>query len=202
VDSILEFKVVKVTNHFHLMQRSNLRIVLLQCSQDTFIVHSLSELSCIVLGYGLDDRRFQSRQRLGIFLFTTASRPAVRPTQPPSQWVTVALFLGVKRPGREADHLPPSIAEVKECVELHLHSFNTPSWCGTQLKHRETFTFTFTFIIAECIVIGGTCSKHGDEKCIRNMPENVKGRELGRPRSRREDNINRDLKEIGCEDVH
>jgi hypothetical protein len=38
--------------------------------------------------------------------------------------------LGIKRPGREADHSPPSSAKVKECVELHLHSPNTPSWRG------------------------------------------------------------------------
>jgi hypothetical protein len=30
-------------------------------------------------------------------------------------------------PVREADHSPPSSAEVKECVELYLHSSNTPS---------------------------------------------------------------------------
>jgi hypothetical protein len=30
------------------------------------------------------------------------------------QWVPGALSLGVKRPGREADHSPPSSAEVKE----------------------------------------------------------------------------------------
>jgi hypothetical protein len=36
------------------------------------------------------------------------------PTQPPIQWVPEVLTLGVKRPGREADHSPPSIAEVKE----------------------------------------------------------------------------------------
>jgi hypothetical protein len=35
--------------------------------------------------------------------------------------------------GREADHSPPSTAEVKECVELYLHSPNTPSWLGAQL---------------------------------------------------------------------
>jgi hypothetical protein len=35
--------------------------------------------------YGLDDQRFESQQRLGIFLFTTASRTALRPTQPPIQ---------------------------------------------------------------------------------------------------------------------
>jgi hypothetical protein len=50
---------------------------------------------------------------LGIFLLTTASRPALGPTQHPMQWVPAALSLGVKRPGREADHLPPSSAEVK-----------------------------------------------------------------------------------------
>jgi hypothetical protein len=32
------------------------------------------------------------------------------------------LSLGVKRPVREADHSPPCSAEVKECVELYLHS--------------------------------------------------------------------------------
>jgi hypothetical protein len=35
--------------------------------------------------------------------------------------------------GREPDHSPPSNAEVKECVELYLHSLNTPSWRGAQL---------------------------------------------------------------------
>jgi hypothetical protein len=57
---------------------------------------------------------FDSRRGLGIFLFITASRMALRPTQPPIQWVPGALSLGVKRPGREADHSPPSSAEVKE----------------------------------------------------------------------------------------
>jgi hypothetical protein len=38
--------------------------------------------------------------------------------EPPVQWVPGALSLGVKRPGREADHLPPSSAEIKECVAL------------------------------------------------------------------------------------
>jgi hypothetical protein len=38
-----------------------------------------------------------------------------------------ALSLGVKRPGREADHSPQSSAEVKECVEPYLHSPNTSS---------------------------------------------------------------------------
>jgi hypothetical protein len=36
----------------------------------------------------------------------------------------------VVSPGREADHSPPCSAEVKEWVELYLHSLNTPSWRG------------------------------------------------------------------------
>jgi hypothetical protein len=56
---------------------------------------------------------FDSRRGLGIFLFTITSRTALGPTHPPIQWVPGALPLGVKRPGREADHSPPSSAEVK-----------------------------------------------------------------------------------------
>jgi hypothetical protein len=51
---------------------------------------------------------------LGIFVFTTASRTTLGPTQPPIQWVPGALSLGVKRQGREADHSPLSSAEVEE----------------------------------------------------------------------------------------
>jgi hypothetical protein len=65
------------------------------------------------LGYGLDDREFESRQGLGIFIFSTVSRPALGPTQPSMQWVPGALSLGVKRPVREADLSPLCIAEVK-----------------------------------------------------------------------------------------
>jgi hypothetical protein len=57
---------------------------------------------------------FDSWLGLGIFLFTTASRTALGPTQPPIQCVPRSLSLGVKRPGREADQSPPSSAEVKE----------------------------------------------------------------------------------------
>jgi hypothetical protein len=36
------------------------------------------------------------------------------PTQPPIQWVPGALSPGAKRQGREADHSPPTSAEVKK----------------------------------------------------------------------------------------
>jgi hypothetical protein len=44
------------------------------------------------------------------------------PTQPPIQWVPGDLSFGVKQVRCEADHSPPSSAEVKECMELYLHS--------------------------------------------------------------------------------
>jgi hypothetical protein len=91
-------------------------------------------LSFLALGYGLDDREFESRQGLGIFLSTIASRPALEPTQPPIQWVLGVLSLEVKRPGCEADYSLPSSAEFRECVELYIHSPNTPSWRGGQLE--------------------------------------------------------------------
>jgi hypothetical protein len=90
-------------------------------------------LSGIALGYGLDDQGFESRQRPGIFLFTTASRPALVSTQSPIQWVPEGSFSGVKRPGCEAEHSPPSRADVKNawsCTSIP----NTPPWCGAQLK--------------------------------------------------------------------
>jgi hypothetical protein len=46
---------------------------------------------------------FDSQQGQQIFLFSRASRPALRPTQPPIQWVPGSLPPAVKRPGRESD---------------------------------------------------------------------------------------------------
>jgi len=78
---------------------------------------------------------------LGIFLFSTVYRPVLGSTQAPIHWVPGALSLGVKRPGREADHSPPSNAEVKECVELYLHYPNTFSWRDVQLKIQGQLYF-------------------------------------------------------------
>jgi hypothetical protein len=56
-------------------------------------------------------------------------------------------FHGGKAAGSEADHSPQSSAEVKEWVELYLHSPNKLSWRSAQLKHKDNFNFTFTFYI-------------------------------------------------------
>jgi hypothetical protein len=81
--------------------------------------------------FGLDEvQGFDSRRGLGIFLFNTASRTALGLTQPPIQWIPVALSLGVKRPRRETDHSPPSSAEVKRMRGAILLLPNTSSWRG------------------------------------------------------------------------
>jgi hypothetical protein len=55
----------------------------------------------IALGYGLEIGvlGFDFRQGLGISLFTTASRMALGPTQPPIQWVRGDSFPGGKADG-------------------------------------------------------------------------------------------------------
>jgi hypothetical protein len=55
-----------------------------------------------------------SRQGSGFFLFSIASRQALDPSQPLIPCVPEALFLGIRRPQREADYSPPSSAEVKK----------------------------------------------------------------------------------------
>jgi hypothetical protein len=45
--------------------------------------------------------------------------------------------------GHEADHLPPSSGEVKEWVELYLHSPSMPSWRGAQGEHRDNMIKEF-----------------------------------------------------------
>jgi hypothetical protein len=98
----------------------------------------------IATGYGPDDRMigFRFPTEAGNFSpHHSVHTGSVWPTQPPVQWVTGALSLGLKRSEREADHSPPSSVDVEEYVELYLHSPNAPSWRGTQLKHRDNFTF-------------------------------------------------------------
>jgi hypothetical protein len=63
--------------------------------------------------YRLDDRGIGVQVPVGSRIFST-SRLVLGSTQPPIQWVLGALSPGVKRPGREADHSPPTSAEVKK----------------------------------------------------------------------------------------
>jgi hypothetical protein len=75
----------------------------------------------IATSYGLDGRG-SIPEKSKIFLFSTASKPALGPTQPPIQWLP-----GVSSPGREIGrgvkltthfHLVPR----SRMLELYLHS--------------------------------------------------------------------------------
>jgi hypothetical protein len=99
----------------------------------------------IALVYRLDDRDSRVRFPAGAENFSLHHR--VQTTQPPIQWVPGAISLGVKRPGREADHSPPSSAEVKECVELYLHSSDTPSWRGAHLKKAKGQLYLYLYLL-------------------------------------------------------
>jgi hypothetical protein len=99
----------------------------------------------IALGYGLDDRCSRVRFPAGAVNFSLHHRVQNGSGAHPVSCLmgTGALLVGVKRPRCEADHSPPSSAEIKEWVAIYVHSPNTPSWRGAQLKHRDNFTLTF-----------------------------------------------------------
>jgi hypothetical protein len=85
-----------------------------------------------MLDYGLDDRGSRVRFPPGAGNFSLHRRVQNGSGSHPASYplVTRALSLVVKRLGRGADHSLLSPAEFEECVELYLHSFNTPSWRG------------------------------------------------------------------------
>jgi hypothetical protein len=81
----------------------------------------------IATGYGLDDRGVGVRLPSGTkILVSAASGLQLGPTQLPIQWVSVAISPGVKQRGREADHSPPTSAEVKKtwiCISTPQYAF-------------------------------------------------------------------------------
>jgi hypothetical protein len=82
---------------------------------------SLSSLSTVTrLRAGLP--RFDSRRGQELFVFVNASRPALVATHPSIQWVPAANSMGVKWPGREADHSPQSSAKVKNEWSYYFHT--------------------------------------------------------------------------------
>jgi hypothetical protein len=95
------------------------------------------------MGWMIGILGFYSRLGLGIILFTTAARMALGPTQPPIQWVSGDLSPGVKRPGGEAVHSPPSSAEYKNASRYTSAPQYNMALCLVLKKHKHNFTFTF-----------------------------------------------------------
>jgi hypothetical protein len=83
-------------------------------------------------------------------LFTTASRTALGPTQPPIQWVPGALSLGVKQPVCEPDHSPPSSAEVKnEWSYTSTPQYTFIAWCSVKAQ-RQLLPLPLLFTTKGC----------------------------------------------------
>jgi hypothetical protein len=108
--------------------------------------------------------RSSSPGRVKYFLFSTSSRQALRPTQPPIRWIPGGggLSPGVKRPRRETDHSYPSSAEVKK-MWIYISTPNTPSW----RSHRDNFTLFYNLSnIHECFLLCHSCFSLYTCRCI------------------------------------
>jgi hypothetical protein len=88
----------------------------------------------IATGYGLEDQGVGVRVPVGSRIFSSPRRPD-RLWGPPNLLSNgyQGLFTGVKRLGGEADHSPPTSAEVKKCGSIH-------PLPHTLVKHRNNFT--------------------------------------------------------------
>jgi hypothetical protein len=74
-------------------------------------------------------------------LFSTSTRPAVGPTQPPIQWYR-ELFPDVNRPGPETDHLFPSVTEVKNSWNYaSTLRYDFVAWY--LIKHTDNLALTY-----------------------------------------------------------
>jgi hypothetical protein len=58
-----------------------------------------------------------------MYLIFKASRAILGPNQPPTQWKTAYVPLGIERPGREPDHSPQFSAEIKNDWSYRAHVF-------------------------------------------------------------------------------
>jgi hypothetical protein len=64
--------------------------------------------------------------------------------QPPIPWVPEVLSLGVKWPGRESDHLPPSSDEVRNTWSYtSTPQYAFMAWCSVKESTETALPFSF-----------------------------------------------------------
>jgi hypothetical protein len=122
-----------------------------------YAIQSRDSSVCITLGYGLDDRGsrvwFPGGGGVGIFFFTTESRTALETTQPPVQWVPVALSLRVKRSNCGADHSLPSSAEVKNAWSYTSSpQYAFMAWCSVKAQ-GQLYLLPLSYLIMQLFPI-------------------------------------------------
>jgi hypothetical protein len=108
-------------------------------NKPTSLTESRDSSVGIALGYELGDRGSRVRFPAGAGNFSLHHRVQnVSGAHPASYTMgTRDSFPGGKAAERAADRSPSSSAEVKEDVKLYLHSADTPSWRGAQLKNAQ-----------------------------------------------------------------
>jgi hypothetical protein len=75
-------------------------------------------------------------------MYSSFLRTALGFTQPPIQCVPGALSLGVKRPGREADHSPPSSAKVKNAWSYtSTPQYDFMAWCSVKANGLHLYLY-------------------------------------------------------------
>jgi hypothetical protein len=97
----------------------------------------------IATDYGLDDWMIGVQFLVGAVIFSLRHCVQTGSGAHPASYLmgTGALSLGVKRPGREADHSPPCSTDVKnEWSYTSISQYVFMAWC--LVKHRDNSTFT------------------------------------------------------------
>jgi hypothetical protein len=79
------------------------------------------------------------------FLSSTASVPALEPTEPPTQWMPEALSSGVKRPGRQAINSTPIGTMFYECLNIRLRTQISLIFLHAQFRIFTKFCLGFHF---------------------------------------------------------
>jgi hypothetical protein len=95
------------------------------------------------------------------------------PAQRPIQGVSGAISLGVKRPGREADHSPPSSAEVKNALSYNFTpQYAFMAWCSVKAQGQLYLTFTVQCLRTAVVEMWQrSCFVHQDASIFRMAVE-------------------------------
>jgi hypothetical protein len=131
---------------FSIIQSINWEFTVSQC---TF--KSRDRSVGVALGYGLDEQGSRVRFPVEAGNFSLHHRVqngsgAYPASYPMGAWGSF--------PGGKADHPPPCSAEVREWVELYLHSSNTPSRrCGSVKKAQgQLYIYLYIFIASRQLI--------------------------------------------------
>ena len=135
---------------------------------DIFVTTKIS--TSAIWGVGIENRLYKRRVSILVRVKRFISSPkaprlAFGPAQPPIQWEQGEISLWFNRQSREADHLPPSGAVVKECCctsippyafmagtgRNYLNKFNR---LHPKLQHTRTCAYFYHLIMSVVPLVG------------------------------------------------